>query len=323
MEGVHRVASRGLITLRGRSLFVERRALHVSSREHIVGDRKFVRIAGPTAYATRDDVIEFMRKNDVDVSRLVEAKRARLRTAFSSTSRGSRDSRAQADAEESPEKVDERLANSDGAVPEVLEDPLPPAVSVAEGSAATVPDMNESKEQPEPPAYVETADSVPPLYLGRASFNTFMNHSTWIYETESYEDANDIASKLTGKVCGMKLVRVAAVDSRIAKEAPGLPAEYLLPLERPGDKRSPLNVLAPSSNERDRSLLLTGLPAMLYPRTLWAFFGAYDVADVRLLRRFAIASVVFRDVSEMERAFRDRGSMTLNGQDGMKISYHA
>jgi hypothetical protein len=299
--------SRGLFSLQSRGLAAGR------------ADRKYVRIAGATAYSTRDDLIEFMRRNDVDVSRLDAASSRRLEAVVASGPvpeykfNHGKTSMVQADS------------SDEGAV---LDDTEPDIVSSESEYVARAPSVVESGEtilrEDSGSSSKAASGSGTPL-LGQGKCDIFMNHSVWMYEAESGADAQDIVRKISGKVCGMRLVRASAVDLNVAKEVPGVVAPERAPEISPGIRlahRWRMGIIAPSPEERDRVLLVVGLPKMVSPRSVWSFFGAYDVIAVRMLRRDGMASVVFRETTEAHRALRERGNLPLNDHGKVTIKMY-
>lgn len=166
-----------------------------------------------------------------------------------------------------------------------------------------------------------------PIPDGRKSIvqgqsDIFQNHSVWVMETQSQREASDIASKISGRVLGLKLIRAAAVDQKLYD---GLVA----PAESQGsDKtkhtslRKRMAVIAPHKNERGRALLAKNLAHGLYPRALWSFFSAYDVVDVRHLRRSGVACIIFETEQEACRALRERKNVPLQRQYPLALKMH-
>jgi hypothetical protein len=249
-------------------------------------DRRYVRLAGMTSYANRDDVVHFMERNGVDVTPLTAGHDLRFAIPARSHTRPL--------FENAASETDSEAEESNRS-------------SVATGVGAAAGD----------------APDVPLLAQGQA--DVFLNNSVWLYDAGSKEAANAAAAKLSGKVCGLKLVRAATVDAKIVGEL--IETEDIKPQpHKKGSSSSPLRrrmtVIAPLPHERDRAILLMGLPSMVPPRALWAFFGMYDVAAVRLLRRERVASVVFRSPDEARRALRERSNLPFNNQTPVFMKMH-
>lgn len=324
MDSVRKMTLRSWPSLRRKSFGLERRTLQDTARQHAHYDRKYVRIAGPTAYATRDDIIDFMQRNGVDMSAVLEGKSRRLEAMYGPQGREdgrkgpSRTSESRgkpfvdpADMESDSKEVSaQSLATSD-----VVSDEITTRERATSGDGPSVGTMILDSSA--------AVNRVP--LLAQSKSEAFMNISTWYYEAESPEDARDIASKLRGKVCGLKLIRAAAVDQRVVSEVPGFVMDPPKVDKKRGGPHFPKSIaglIAPSNEERDRCLLVSGLRHMTYPRTVWGFFRGYDVAHVRMLRKPGIASVVFREVSDMERAFRERSNLKVHGHPDLRVSHH-
>lgn len=323
MSALRKTVLRNLTSARRKKFTIDLRCLQ-AAKKSTAQDRKYVRIAGPTAYATRDDIIEFMERNGVDMSALVDAKSRRLEAIYRPFGGGggkNDHSVSDVDLSESRAEAVVEPAGVDSDANEAPAQSLTFADAVSDGSNTTR-DASSSREASSNDNSSLAVQEIP--LLARSRSETFMNISTWYYEAKSQEDAKDIANKLRGKVCGMKLVRATPVDQRVVAEVPGFVMDRakVRKLPAPFFPRSDLGLIMPSNEERDRCLLVTGLRQMTYPRTVWGFFRGYDVAHVRLLRKPGIASVVFREVSDMERAFRERSNMTVRGHPDLKVSYH-
>jgi hypothetical protein len=258
-------------------------------------ERSYVRLAGLTAYAGRDDVVHFMARNGVDTTRLTEAGSLR----FPSSAAAAR---------------------------------APPsefAVSCATDSDSDDDGTLDAAQRESEAEGIALAESIPLLAQGQSDL--FMNHSVWVFDAGSRAAAADAVEKLSGKVCGLKLVRAAAVDRKIVQDLVGsLPAlgpKSPASSSREGGpsshRRRRMHVIGPLAHERDRALLLTGLPNMLPVRHVWAFFGSYEVVNVRLLRKDGVASVVFRTPDEAQRALRERANLPLQDQERTQIKQHA
>lgn len=335
MQGLRRLAAYRSPAAKGGSLTKQYRCL--ASQGGRFPERKYVRIAGPAAYATRDDVIDFMRRNGVDLSRTEEARSRRLELSYSS---GPTQEVTATDESDAPAAVMESEPKSTSEVAQASDGVAAESVPVAEADEKVVASDEDPTGVPaDGPGedqhlgtmnVADAASSVdgssPPPMLAQARSDVYMNHAIWFYEADSAADANDVVNKLTGKVCGLKLVRAAAVDRNVAKEVPGF-------IPNPPDRdvaqrgvgfshRWRMSVIAPSDEERDKALLVVGLPFMVYPRTVWAFFGGYDVAAVRLLRKNGIASVIFREASEAERAMRERGNLQISERPKVTVRTH-
>lgn len=325
MDALRRTALRAWPSVRRQSLALEYRTLQTPAKYH-PQDRKYVRIAGPTAYASRDDIIEFMQRNGVDMSASVEGKSRRLKAMHDTPSRD--------DGKESPSVASQSSEEGD-----FLADPVnveSASEELTAQSSASYDDVSNESGTTRDSGSTDDVSSVDgsifnsssavrkiPL-LAQGSSEAFMNISTWYYEAESSEEARDIASKLRGKVCGMKLVRAAPVDQRVVSEVPGfiVGTGQIGNRNRGPDRKREVGLIMPANEERDRCLLVTGLRHMTYPRTVWGLFRGYDIAHVRLLRKAGIASVVFREVSEMERAFRERSNLQVHGHPDLRVGYH-
>jgi hypothetical protein len=159
--------------------------------------------------------------------------------------------------------------------------------------------------------------------LAQGQSDVFHNTSVWFYDAGSKENADDAAAKLSGKLCGLKLVRTATVDANLVGDLVEPIGQKTNQGPAPVALRRRMAVIAPLPHERDRAILLMGLPAMVPPRSLWAFFGTYDVAAVRLLRRERVASVVFRTPDEARRALRERSNMQMHEQGRLQMKLHA
>jgi hypothetical protein len=249
-------------------------------------DRRYVRLAGMTSYANRDDVVHFMEKNGVDITPLTAAHDLRFAIPARSHTRP---------------VVENTASETDSEAEESTRSSVATIVADVAGDAPDVP------------------------LLAQGQADAFLNTSVWLYDAGSREAANVAAAKLSGKVCGLKLIRTATVDAKVVGELIGTDNLKTQP-NKQGQSNHPLRrrmtVISPLPHERDRAILLMGLPAMLPPRSLWAFFGMYDVAAVRLLRKERVASVVFRSPDEARRALRERSNLPFNNQAPVFMKMH-
>lgn len=156
----------------------------------------------------------------------------------------------------------------------------------------------------------------PRLTQGKA--DVFQNHSIWIVDAGSEEEAERITSSISGKVAGLKLVRAAAVDARLVEDFLGASAK-----KGHHNLRKRMSIIAPKADEHGRCLLATQLPHNLPPRHLWSFFGAYDVEAVRLLRKSCVACIVFSTSQEAERALRERANLSIHSRGKVTLTMHA
>lgn len=150
--------------------------------------------------------------------------------------------------------------------------------------------------------------------------DVFQNHSIWLVEAGSQNEAVDVASLISGRVLGLKLIRAAAVDKKMYDNMVAVPGP-----EQKGRNtslRKRMNIIAPTPQERGRALLARNLAFQLHPRVLWSFFGAYDVVDVKHLRRSGVACIVFESKEEAHRALRERNNMVLQGQQSIALKLH-
>lgn len=335
MDALRRSALRALPSLRRKSISLNYSTLQGGAHRDWLSDRKFVRIAGPAACSTRDDIIDFMQRNGVDMSAFIEGKFRHLTTVESSGSTRQSDAKRGVHVAPIPNlAVESKAPETEVAVEASVGDVGDEASDGAETLLNDVDDEptairieksaeDESSGDTNGPNAADSLRRMP--LLGQGISESFMNVSNWYYDAGSHKEAFEIANKLHGKVCGMKLTRVAAVDERVAREVPGLTKfDSRSDAASSGHSRSyRLAVLAPSNEERDRSLLLTGLRPLTQPRTVWGFFSGYDVASVRLLRKIGIASVSFRDVPEMERVLRERCHGLVQRLPDLKVSHHS
>ena len=162
----------------------------------------------------------------------------------------------------------------------------------------------------------DPTSSAEPLISGlkQGTSDVFQNVAIWVYDAGDPETAIEAAAKLNGRVAGMKLVRAAAVDLRVVAD---------LIASSPGKKRRSLrrhlHVIAPAPQEYGRTIIVTNVQPNTSPRSIWGFFGAYDVLDVRLLRRSGVAVVVLRTPEEATRAIRERNNVSLQGRGPVSV----
>ncbi len=168
----------------------------LSSAMPRAGDKRFVRIAGASNYASAEDIKHFMRRNGVDV----------------------------------PENVDNMS--------------------------------------------LSTCNDKPLPVLTQGQADVFQNHSVWLYDAGSYEQAAEISSKLAGKVVGMKLARASTIDSTLVSSLFKLDAS---PQKRKVTLRRRMAVISPEIEERGRTVLCTQLEPHMSPRMIWSFFSTFDV----------------------------------------------
>lgn len=157
-----------------------------------------------------------------------------------------------------------------------------------------------------------------PKSIVQGQSDVFQNHSIWVLETESQNVATDIASRISGRVLGLKLIRAAPVDQKLYDGLLG-PGEQRV---RSTSLRKRMSVIAPTREERGRALLARNLQSQLHPRALWSFFSAYDVVDVRHLRRSGVACIVFKTEEEANRALRERNNISLQHQQTIVLKIH-
>lgn len=153
--------------------------------------------------------------------------------------------------------------------------------------------------------------------LVQGQSDIFQNHTVWFLETNSQEDAAEMTARISGRVLGLKLIRAAAVDRRLMENMVGMSDS-----DKKVSLRRRMSVIAPSPDERGRALLARNLLQNLQPRVLWAFFSAYDVEDIRLLRRSGVACVVFETAAEANRALRERSNLLLQNQQQISLKMH-
>lgn len=147
--------------------------------------------------------------------------------------------------------------------------------------------------------------------------DVLQNHSIWMIETGSQEDAMNIASRVSGRVLGLKLIRAAAVDQKLYDSLMSTSAA-----SRASSLRKRLTIIGPKREERGRTLLVRQLQPSVSSRAIWAFFGSYDVVDVRYLRRSGVACVVFQSEDEASRALRERKNTPIQRQFNVSLKMH-
>lgn len=162
-----------------------------------------------------------------------------------------------------------------------------------------------------------------PLQHGKASLvqgqsDIFQNHSIWMMETATQQDAVDVAARVTGRVLGLKLIRAAAVDQKLYDNLMSMPEQK----SKTTSLRKRMSVIAPTVDERGRAILVRNIPFHLPVRALWSFFAAYDVLGVRHLRRSGVACVVFASEDEAWRALRERKNVRLQRQFAIALKMH-
>lgn len=155
--------------------------------------------------------------------------------------------------------------------------------------------------------------------LHQGQSDIFQNHSVWIYDAGTQSEAEDVASRISGKSLGLKLIRAVPVDQRIVDHLTEPPEKGAT---RGASLRKKLNIIAPRGEERGRTLLVSNLPHLLQPRMLWGFFAAYEVENVRHLRRSGVACVIFMSDTEAERALRERANFALAGGHVVSLKMH-
>lgn len=148
--------------------------------------------------------------------------------------------------------------------------------------------------------------------------DVFQNHSIWLIETDSQSAATNIASCISGRVLGLKLVRAAAVDRKLYDRLVAAPVGNA----RTASLRKRLTIIGPKSDERGRTLLIRQLKSIVSPRAIWAFFSSYGVTDVRYLRKSGVACVVFESDAEANRALRERKNVQLQRQHKVLLKMH-
>lgn len=147
--------------------------------------------------------------------------------------------------------------------------------------------------------------------------DVLQNHSIWMIETDSQEDAMNMASRVSGRVLGLKLIRAAAVDQKLYDSLMSTPAP-----SRASSLRKRLTIIGPKREERGRTILVRQLQPSVTSRAIWAFFGSYDVVDVRYLRRSGVACVIFQSEDEAFRALRERKNTPIQRQFNVSLKMH-
>lgn len=154
--------------------------------------------------------------------------------------------------------------------------------------------------------------------LVQGQSDVYQNHSIWLMEADSQPEAFDVASRISGRVLGMKLVRAVAVDQKLYDGLLAVPQQA----DRSTSLRKRMNIISPQKDERGRALLARNLHNQLSSRVLWSFFSAYDVVDVRHLRKSGVACIVFASEAEAERALRERKNLPLQQQQSIGLKIH-
>lgn len=149
--------------------------------------------------------------------------------------------------------------------------------------------------------------------LVQGQSDVFQNQSVWIYDAGSAAAAEDVASRISGRVAGLKLVRAAPVDQRLVEEMLAVPEQANNQRRGRTSLRKRMNVIKPEPDERGRALLATNLPYNLSPRFLWGFFASYELVAVRHLRKSGVACLVFSTVEEAYRGMRERANLPIQG----------
>lgn len=160
-------------------------------------------------------------------------------------------------------------------------------------------------------------ESPPKFSVVQGQSDVFQNHSIWMIETDSQEDAVEMASRISGRVLGLKLVRAAAVDQKLYDSLMTTPTNL-----RTSSLRKRLTIIGPKREERGRTLLVRQLHPNVTSRAIWAFFGSYDVIDVRYLRKSGVACVVFQSEEEAFRALRERKNVPIQRQFNVSLKMH-
>lgn len=160
----------------------------------------------------------------------------------------------------------------------------------------------------------------PMLVQGQA--DVYQNHSVWLYDAGDAEHARQIASQISGKVVGLKLIRASPIDDKIVRNMITPPATTVRSGRQKTTLRRRMNVIAPSQDEKGRALLATNLPYNMHPRVLWSFFTAYDVLDVRVLRKSGVACIIFESENEAYRALRERSNLMIQNKNVIGLKMH-
>lgn len=161
----------------------------------------------------------------------------------------------------------------------------------------------------------ETPTDSPEMVHGlvQGQSDVFQNQSIWIYDAGSAAAAADVASRVTGRIAGLKLVRAAPVDLRIVEEMLAVPTAGSSAKKARTSLRKRMNVIRPKPDERGRALLATNLPFNMSPRMLWGFFASYELVSIRHLRKSGVACLVFSTVEEAYRGMRERANLPIQG----------
>lgn len=269
-------------------------------------ERRYVRLSGLSQFAVREDIVQFLRMNDIDVSRVVAGASARLMY----------------EARAPIPNTDDRDSDVKGGAPVVSTETESPEGDTTshEGTLSkyaltSVPNRD---------SYLAVGDQklracdIP--LLCQTGTDSFLNQAIWAYDAGTEEQARETCEKLSGKICGLRLVRVSVTDERILREYSSFRRSSLSSSE--SSHPSFHEHIAPGSHERDRAIFLYNLPSEVPARFIWAFFGMYDVSVVRLLRKQKIVSVVFRTPDEAQRAIRERQNLPLHGRGRTAMRMH-
>lgn len=154
--------------------------------------------------------------------------------------------------------------------------------------------------------------------LQQGQADVFQNHSIWVFDAGSQDAARVASEKISGKVAGLKLVRAAPIDARLVNEMTMLSASK----NRRTTLRKRMNVIAPTDEERGRALLASNLPVHMPSRVVWSFFGAYEVCDVRHLRKSGVACIVFATADDAHRAMRERSNLRIQNKNTIVLKMH-
>lgn len=163
-----------------------------------------------------------------------------------------------------------------------------------------------------------TLNVFPKMAIAQGQSDIFQNHSIWMIETPSEKMATQVASCISGRVLGLKLVRAAPVDQKLYDNFIAAPNNNA----RLSSLRKRLTIIAPKPEERGRALLVRQLRSHITSRAIWAFFGAYDVVDVRYLRKSGVACIIFQTEEEASRALRERKNMPIQHQFKVSLKMH-
>lgn len=162
--------------------------------------------------------------------------------------------------------------------------------------------------------------TAPMLVQGQS--DVYQNHSVWLYDAGDETRARQIASQISGKVIGLKLIRASPIDQKIVTNMVSPPTTTVRSGRQRTTLRRRMNVIAPTQDEKGRALLATNLPYNLHPRLLWSFFTAYDVLDIRVLRKSGVACIVFENQNEAYRALRERSNLMIQNKNIIGLKMH-